>query len=73
MKNQTAISWLMQELAKNMNFVPMIHWHSMGEIIEVAKELEKQQIIDSFFAGYNYEGGNTEEKAEQYYNQTYKP
>jgi hypothetical protein len=71
MKNQTAVSWLLKELAKNNNFIPIMHWHSIGELIEEAKEMEKQQIMDAFFAGYNYDGGETEENAEQYYNQTY--
>ena len=60
MKEKTAIEWLVLKLR--------IKPHAL---IEVAKELEKQQIIDAFFAGYNYDGGETEEKAEQYYNQTY--
>jgi chromatin segregation and condensation protein Rec8/ScpA/Scc1 (kleisin family) len=33
--------------------------------------LEKQHIIDAYFAGYNYEGGRTEEQAEQYYKKTF--
>ena len=61
MKKQTAIDWLIQKL----------NLHGYDFTIQRAKELEKQQIINAFFAGYNYEGGNTEEKAEQYYNQTY--
>ena len=70
MKNQTAVSWLLKELAKNMNFVPMVHWHSIGELIKEAKEMEKQQIIEA----YSNNGWNDEDQranAEQYYNQTY--
>lgn len=67
MKNQTAIDWLLKELAKNMNFVPMIHWHSIGELIEQAKELEKQQIIDAYFNGYH----KSNESPEEFYNQNY--
>jgi len=64
MKNQTAITWLLKELAKKMNFVPMVHWHSIGQLIEEAKELEKQQIIDAYNNG-------EDRSAELYYNETY--
>jgi hypothetical protein len=70
MKNQTAITWLLRELAKNMNFVPMIHWHSIGEIIEQAKELEKQQIIDAHIEGQPF-ATCISHKAEEYYNEIY--
>lgn len=70
MKNQTAVEWLIKELNKNVNFVPMVHWDAIREIVQKALELEKQQIIDA----YSNNGWNDEDKradAEQYYNQTY--
>jgi len=70
MKNQTAISWLLRELAKNMNFVPMIHWHSIGELIEQAKELEKQQIIEAYLEA-SENPALIKDDAEDYYKQTY--
>jgi hypothetical protein len=75
MKNQTAITWLIKELNKNVNFVPMVHWDAIREIVQKAKELEKQQIIDAVNVGFD-EGAKFPEdiklnNAEQYYNQTY--
>lgn len=70
MKNQTAIDWLLKELAKNMNFVPMIHWHSIGELIEQAKQIEKQQIIEAHIEGQPF-ATCISHKAEEYYKQTY--
>jgi 3-keto-L-gulonate-6-phosphate decarboxylase len=70
MKNQTAISWLLQELAKNMNFIPVMHWHSIGELIEQAKEMEKEQIMDAY-ANNGWNDNDQRADAEQYYNQTY--
>ncbi len=63
-KNQTAVEWLMDVNSSQGAILPAQ--------FDQAIEIEKQQIIDAFFAGYNYEGGRTEGKAEQYYNQTYK-
>ena len=70
MKNQTAIEWFIKELNKNVNFVPMVHWDAIREIVQKALELEKQQIIDA------YEDFATNEIGElltgqQYYKQTY--
>jgi hypothetical protein len=73
MKKQTAIDWLIEQLiAKEPNNIALkLYFESNGILISSAKRIEKQQIIDTYFAGYNYEGGRTEEQAEQYYNETY--
>ena len=47
----------------------------MIEIIEQAKEMEKQQIIDAFWNGDNSDctsEQNSKEFAEQYYNENYE-
>jgi hypothetical protein len=43
----------------------------MRQSYDQAKAMEKEQIIDAFFSGYNYEGGQLEEKSEQYYTHTF--
>jgi len=53
---QTAVEWLEQEMLK-----PNL---SMKEILEQAKEMEKEQIINAFENGEN-------KSAELYYNETY--
>jgi hypothetical protein len=75
MKNQTAVEWLIKELNKNVNFIPMVHWDAIREIVQKALELEKQQIIEAVNVGFD-EGAKFPEdiklnNAEQYYNQTY--
>jgi hypothetical protein len=60
---QTAVEWLQERYNKNINLMPYD--------FEQAKEMEKTQIIDAFFGGYNYEGGQLEEKSEDYYSKTY--
>jgi hypothetical protein len=62
---QTAVEWLIDELTDN-----GIDLYLAYEIIEQAKELEKQQIIDAYIEGYssNLNAGDSE----KYYNETYK-
>ena len=59
---QTAIEWLLEQC-------PRIETVSAYNILEQAKAIEKQQIIDAFI------GGDTSlfnETPEQYYNVTFK-
>ena len=55
---QTAVEWLECELKK----IPFIN---VIEVFEQAKQMEKEQIIESYCEG------NNDISAEQYYNQTY--
>jgi hypothetical protein len=62
----TAVEWLIDELTHNgIEYLDLAY-----EIIEQAKEMEKQQIIKAYDKGYDdfdvYE-------PEKYYNETYKP
>ena len=60
-KQLTAVDWLVEKLKENgVNF-----WQEEIEMIEEAKEMEKQQIIDAYNNGDN-------RSAELYYNETFK-
>ena len=60
-KQMTAVDWLVEKLKENgVNF-----WQEEIEMIEEAKEMEKQQIIDAYNNGDN-------RSAELYYNETFK-
>jgi hypothetical protein len=72
MKQQTAVQWLVNQING--------HSHSIGlpygmniridipdNIIEQAKEMEKEQIIDAFDSGLAYDYDDSE----TYYNKTY--
>jgi hypothetical protein len=73
MKKQTAVEWLVEQLANN----GIIH----SSDIHKAKEMEKEQIIESYNEGrsagvgdyIDTEWGNDtiELTAEQYYNETF--
>ena len=63
---QTAVEWLIDELTDNgIDYLDLAY-----EIIEKAKEMEKQQIVDAYIEGYssNLNAGDSE----KYYNETYK-
>ena len=67
MKQQTAIEWLIEQTRTP-------EWHSLkrGDIIEKAKEIEKEQIEKAVIFGNRqdfYDG--TEEIGSNYYNSTY--
>ena len=63
--NQTSVEWLFQQLWETPK--DKFTWHS---ILEQAKEMEKEQIIDAYDKGEFNQGCN--EDAEQYYNETFK-
>ncbi len=62
---QTSVDWLFQQLWETPK--DKFTWHS---ILEQAKEMEKEQIIDAYDKGEFNQGCN--EDAEQYYNENYK-
>jgi hypothetical protein len=75
-KKQTAVEWLYKELALNNNSIDSIkeRIYKESEIWKQAKEMEKEQIIDSVnFGQNNYTDTTIEDKeiAEQYYNETF--
>jgi hypothetical protein len=61
-KQQTAIDWLVE----NLYYILKTEHY---DIIEQAKEMEKEQIIDAWEDGQN---SFSSRNAEQYYNETYK-
>jgi hypothetical protein len=60
---QTAVEWLVYVVQSNIapNYIPK-------EIVEQAKEMEKEQIENAF----NYGQIDLGMEADEYYNQTYK-
>lgn len=80
----TAVEWLVQQIETGkIEIVYSDKIHSircLPEFVKEALEMEKQQIIDSFFIGYKDANDNLNiadisiyQDAEQYYNETYKP
>ena len=70
MKKQTAVEWLIEQMEKQ-----CVNVLTDAEI-EQAKEMEKQQIIESYCQGcfdiWKDDGIFPRETSEQYYNETFK-
>ena len=65
---QTAVEWLIEQLQAPCRGIP-------SHIIEQAKAMEKQQIIDAIGVGSQFDRDylyGYHNKAEQYYNETFK-
>jgi len=64
---QTAVEYLIKGL-------PMVYWEDpyYSDLLEQGKEMEKQQIIDSYASGYIDGVAQNKITAEQYYNETFK-
>jgi len=65
MAQQTAVEYLFEQLWNTP--IDKFTWNA---ILEKAKKMEKQQIIDAFCDGENQQG--FEGECELYYNKTYK-
>ena len=71
MKQLTAIEWLIDQVEDYLGDIPT-------DIIEQAKEMEKEQIVEAFYEGVDQESDthgaqNLDMKdAENYYNETFK-
>jgi len=77
-KQQTGVEWLLEQFDRN----KMVMYNELGErtkvftltnyeIIQQAKEIEKEQNKQSYFKGWHRDIGNRDEDFEQYYNETY--
>ena len=67
-KKVTAVEWLVEQMS-NKNYGAKVYFNANVEIIEKAKEMEKQQIIEAHNNGKNILPPN--ESAEQYYKETF--
>ena len=67
---QTSVEWLMNELR---NHLEMRHNH-IEEILEEAKEMHKQEIINTWYNGYINQSPMIDEEncGEQFYQETFK-
>jgi len=72
MKKQTSVEWLINELYVEMNLSG--DGRVLDEILEQAKEMHKQEIIDAVGVGSQFDRDylyGYHDKAEQYYQETY--
>jgi len=69
-KKQTAVKWLEKEFVKLESTIG-IHG-VMYELIEQAKAMEREQIMDAYIEASPRLSDIITESAEQYYNETYE-
>ena len=67
-KKQTAVEWLVETINNKIDYIPIKYWDSIRDIVQQAKEMEKEQIIIAY-QSERYPCSDSD--AEQYYNETY--
>lgn len=73
MAQQTAVEWLVNHWKKLQSEGEKMSWQQIIDITELAKEMEKQQIINAHLTGLIHPLEiEATKQAEQYYNETYK-
>ena len=79
MEQQTAVEWLVRKLSTELiGEIPSHRWDEIRNIIQQAKQMEKEQIVEAFYQGVDQESDthgamNLDRKdAENYYNETFK-
>jgi hypothetical protein len=68
-KKQTAVEWLEKEFVKLEATIGV--YSKMYEIIEQAKEMEKQQIVEAYRLGHIFHDSNDSNSAQEYYDTEY--
>jgi hypothetical protein len=69
---QTAVEWLVEQLNEKIDFIPLDKWDMIRDIIQQAKAMEKEQIMDANRDGVDmvlYKKDFI--SGEQYYNETF--
>jgi hypothetical protein len=67
---QTAVEWLVEEFKEKLTGNNLPNW--VLDVIQQAKEMEKQQIINANNRGWKVARESIYELGEQYYNKTFK-
>jgi len=74
MAKETTIDWIKREMEKfGERSHLLLDWESFDIIIEDAREMEKEQIMQSHMDGFDHVVAEFKKKeyAEKYYNETY--
>jgi hypothetical protein len=50
-KNKTAVEWLIVELNSELNYIPITQWDRIRDLIQRAKEMDKEQKKDAWVDG----------------------
>jgi hypothetical protein len=77
---KTAVEWLVEQLNQKIDYIPLDKWDMIRDIVEQAKEMEKEQIIKhslelaKILISNHYEtsGKTRTELTDSYINETFK-
>ena len=75
MSKQTAVEWLIKQLNEKIDFIPMRKWDEIRDMVQQAKAMEKEQIIDAYVDVGIDDNPNLpflKMIAEEYYNKRYR-
>ena len=68
-KKQSSVEWLVRTLNDKIDFIPMNKWDMIRDIVQQAKEMHKEEIIETWYESRllsDYISSN------QYYNKTFR-
>ena len=71
---QSSVEWLVKELNQKIDFIPMNKWDEIKEVIEQAKAMHKEEIIEfaiNFTYGTKRVGESIKKDFIKLYNETY--
>ena len=74
-KQLTAVEWLVNELNQKIDFIPMDKWDMIRDIVQQAKAMEKEQILEFTRNAVRKildEDRQNPFNLEQFYNETYE-
>jgi hypothetical protein len=71
MSKQTAVEFFVEQLIID-ELIDVIDGHQFLHLQSIAKEMEKEQIVDAFGEGNKYNGWALKHEPEEYYNKTFK-
>lgn len=67
----TAVEWLVNHWKKLQSEGEKMSWQQIIDITELAKAMEREQIITAFCEGYDHDGDNYDKAEIKYYNETF--
>ena len=73
-KQSSSIDWLVKELNQKIDFIPMNKWDEIKEVIEQAKAMHKEEIIEfaiNFTYGTKRVGESIKKDFIKLYNETF--
>ena len=71
---QSSVEWLVKELNQKIDFIPMNKWDEIKEVIEQAKAMHKEEIIEfaiNFTYGTKRVGESIKKDFIKLYNETF--